>query len=225
MATAGKILMFPVGDWTSGNNYGFLDITYFSGSSYIAKTDITNSTIDPATDTENWQILAHGYIADILSEINGIDTSGLIGTAGGTVSSQSLIDKISDMVSDKLLPKTAISNQQVNDTATVTGSALSYSMNQSIIDLSGSFVVITGTLQSGGTTVSYPSGFTIDNSVVISAQYKHSGTTWRSGYGQLATNTPGRMYVELRTSDILFFTDSTDNLIIGRPFKIALMKK
>lgn len=132
MATAGKILMFPVGDWTSGNDYGFLDIVYFGGSSYIAKTDIVNSTVDPATDTTNWQILARGYLADTLSGINGIDTSGLIGTAGGTVSSQTLIDKIADMVADKLILKTAISNQQVNDTTKVTGSALAYSMGQSI---------------------------------------------------------------------------------------------
>lgn len=132
MATAGKILMFPVGNWTSGNNYGFLDIVYFGGSSYIAKTDITNSTVDPNTDTTNWQILARGYLADTLSGIEGIDASGLLGVTGATVSSQTLIDKIADMVADKLVLKTAISNQQVNDTTKVTGSALAYSMGQSI---------------------------------------------------------------------------------------------
>lgn len=135
MATAGKILMFPVGNWTSGNNYGFLDIVYYGGSSYVAKTDITNSTTNPATDTTNWQILAHGYIADTLSGIDGIDTSGLIGTAGAIVSSQALMDKIADMVATKLVLKTAISNQQINDTTKVTGSALSYSMNQTITGL------------------------------------------------------------------------------------------
>lgn len=97
-------------------------------------------------------------------------------------------------------------------------------INSNLDNLSNKFVIITGTLQSGGTTVSYPSGFTIDNTIILSAQYKHSGTTWRSGYGQLAANTPGRFYVELRASDINFYTDSTDNLMIGRPFKILLMK-
>lgn len=140
MATAGKILMYPVGNWTSGNNYGFLDIVYYGGSSYIAKTDIINSTINPVTDTTNWQILAHGYIADTLSGIDGIDTSGLLGTAGATVASQTLIDKIADMVADKLVLKTAISNQQINDTNKVTGSALTYSMNQSIIDLNSNLI-------------------------------------------------------------------------------------
>lgn len=132
MATAGKILMFPVGNWTSGNNYGFLDIVYYGGSSYIAKTDIANSTVNPEIDITNWQILARGYLADTLSGINGIDTSGLIGAAGETVSSQTLIDKIADMVADKLILKTSISNQQVNDTNKVTGSALTYQMNQAI---------------------------------------------------------------------------------------------
>lgn len=140
MATAGKILMFPVGNWTSGNNYGFLDIVYYGGSSYIAKTDITNSTTNPVADTANWQILAHGYIADTLSGIDGIDTSGLLGTAGETVSSQTLIDKIADMVADKLVLKTAISNQQINDSAKVTGSALAYSMGQSIDTLNSNLI-------------------------------------------------------------------------------------
>lgn len=148
MATAGKILMFPVGNWTSGNDYGFLDIVYFGGSSYIAKTDIANSTVDPATDTTNWQILARGYLADTLSGIDGIDTSGLIGTAGATVSSQTLIDKIADMVADKLVLKTAISNQQVNDTTKVPSSALAYIMNQDIATLNSNLdnhVMLSGT--------------------------------------------------------------------------------
>lgn len=132
MATAGKILMFPVGNWTSGNNYGFLDIVYYGGSSYIAKTDIANSTTNPVTDTTNWQILAHGYIADTLSGIDGIDTSGLLGTVGATVTGQALLDEIADRVATKLVLKTAISNQQVNDTTKVTGSALAYSMGESI---------------------------------------------------------------------------------------------
>lgn len=152
MATAGKILMFPVGNWTSGNNYGFLDIVYYGGSSYIAKTDITNSTTNPVADTTNWQILAHGYIADTLSGIDGIDTSGLLGTVGATVTGQALLDEIADRVATKLVLKTAISNQQVNDTTKVTGSALAYSMGQSIDTLnsnlneyaSGDLIVLSG---------------------------------------------------------------------------------
>lgn len=135
MATAGKILMYPVGSWTSGNNYGFLDIVYFGGSSHIAKTDIANSTINPDTDTANWQILAHGYMADTLSGIDGTDTSGLLGTAGAIVSSQALMDKVADMVADKLVLKTAISNQQINDPTRITGSALSHAMDQDITNL------------------------------------------------------------------------------------------
>lgn len=165
MATAGKILMFPVGNWTSGNNYGFLDIVYYGGSSYVAKTDITNSTTNPATDTTNWQILAHGYIADTLSGIDGIDTSGLIGTAGAIVSSQALMDKIADMVATKLVLKTAISNQQVNDTTKVTGSALAYSMGQSIDTLNSNLGVQIrkiGGWSSVGNPISVPADGTKD---------------------------------------------------------------
>jgi hypothetical protein len=169
MATAGKILMFPVGNWTSGNNYGFLDIVYYGGSSYIAKTDITNSTTNPVADTANWQILAHGYIADTLSGIDGIDTSGLLGTAGETVSSQTLIDKIADMVADKLVLKTAISNQQINDSAKVTGSALAYSMGQSIDTLNSN--LNNQTITSSGLNLTWGSvnsgGYTVIGNIVI----------------------------------------------------------
>lgn len=74
-----------------------------------------------------------------LSSITGIDTSGILGTTGATVISQDLIDEIVDRVittqqtvTNDLIYKTAISNQQVNDTTKVAGSALAYSMGQSI---------------------------------------------------------------------------------------------
>lgn len=81
-----------------------------------------------------------------LSSITGIDTSGILGTTGATVIGQDLIDEIVDRVvttqqslattqqtvTNDLIHKTAISNQQVNDTTKVAGSALAYSMGQSI---------------------------------------------------------------------------------------------
>lgn len=64
MASAGKILIRIIGDWVSGGNYKVIDITYFDGSSYIAKRDIVNSTITPKADTENWQLFCKGIGID-----------------------------------------------------------------------------------------------------------------------------------------------------------------
>lgn len=64
MASAGKILIRIMGDWVSGENYKVIDITYFDGSSYIAKKDVINSTISPKLDEENWQLFCKGIGVD-----------------------------------------------------------------------------------------------------------------------------------------------------------------
>lgn len=61
MAVAGRVLMIPAGEWASGNDYKFLDVTVHAGSSYVAKKNINNSTVAPPNDKEGWQIIAQGY--------------------------------------------------------------------------------------------------------------------------------------------------------------------
>lgn len=113
MASAGIVTFVIRGDWVSGTvNYKIFNLVYYGGSTYIAKNNISNSTVPPENDSLNWQLFAHGYMSDLLSEINGIDTSGLLGTVGATVPGQSLIDEIADMVSSKLLPIDNIANNQ-----------------------------------------------------------------------------------------------------------------
>ena len=69
MASAGVVAFILKYDWTSGEDYTIYNLVYYSGSTYVAKNDITNSTVNPITDTSNWQIFAHGYIAENLSAI------------------------------------------------------------------------------------------------------------------------------------------------------------
>lgn len=161
MASAGVVAFIIKGDWISGSNYTIYNLVYYAGSTYVAKTDITNSTIDPVTDTGNWQLFAHGYIADTLSAINATDTSGLIGTAGETVSSQALMDKIADMVADKLILKTAISNQQINDPNKVAGNALVYSIGQDITTLNSNL----NPSSANATLVLNPTSVTVGNTI------------------------------------------------------------
>lgn len=61
MASAGRVLMIPVGEWVSGSDYGLLDVVSHLGSSYVARNAISNSTTAPDSDTINWQLIAQGY--------------------------------------------------------------------------------------------------------------------------------------------------------------------
>lgn len=148
MASAGRILMFPVGDWILGNDYGILDIVYHEGSSYIAKNNILNSTTPPPDDPTNWQIHARGFGADALSEISAEDTSGVLGTVGAVVASQSLIDALAAKVMTELIPYTNIAN---NFLATDPKTVLSGPMGKSLkdqLDTTNSNLSVIGTLQS-----------------------------------------------------------------------------
>lgn len=53
--TIGRILPIFKGDWDSGTTYTKLDIVYYDGSSYVAKTQNTNQV---PTNTFYWQIVA-----------------------------------------------------------------------------------------------------------------------------------------------------------------------
>lgn len=64
MANAGKVLMLPKGAWVSGQDYSILDVVYDGGSSYVAKSDIVNSTIRPVNDATHWQLLVQGVTGD-----------------------------------------------------------------------------------------------------------------------------------------------------------------
>lgn len=84
-----------------------------------------------------------------LDGISGIDTKGLLGTINAVVGGQSLVDEIanrivnsqsliselSNVLATQVVLKTAISNQQINDSNKVAGAALTYQINQTITDI------------------------------------------------------------------------------------------
>ena len=72
MAVAGRVLMIPTGNWTSGTAYGMLDVVIYAGSSYVAKKNISNSTVIPPNDASNWQLLAQGI------DVSSIVTKSMI---------------------------------------------------------------------------------------------------------------------------------------------------
>lgn len=57
MASAGRILIIPKGDWDSETEYEMLDLVGFAGTSWLAKKDVATG-IEPSDDNSDyWQKL------------------------------------------------------------------------------------------------------------------------------------------------------------------------
>lgn len=114
MASLGTVGIADKGKYSADATYAKGNFVYHNGSSWLALKD--NLTGVTPEEGENWKYLARGYAAELLSMITALDTSGVLGEAGASVSAQSLIDTIADQVMTKLLAKTAI--VQAESTAT-----------------------------------------------------------------------------------------------------------
>lgn len=118
------------GDYTPGAPYKTLNAVYYGGSTFVALKD--NPTEPPVHDGTNWNYLAKGFVEGLLSAMNAVDTSGLMGTNGATVNAQNLLDVIADKVATKLLPKTALVSQIVNDETKAASAASLYRVNEDV---------------------------------------------------------------------------------------------
>lgn len=107
------------GDYVEGAAYHRLNAVYYDGSTYVA---IRDAPVGPPTaDGVNWQYLAKGFLEGVLSAVEAVDTSGVLGTAGARVDAQDLIDALADRVMVKLIAKSQIVN---NLLATTPGNVL-----------------------------------------------------------------------------------------------------
>lgn len=61
MASAGRVLLMPKGEWSENENYDVLDVVEDAGSSYVAKKTVLANDVHPEHDGEHWQLLAQGY--------------------------------------------------------------------------------------------------------------------------------------------------------------------
>ncbi|ADL03384.1 hypothetical protein [Lacrimispora saccharolytica] len=129
MSILGTVGIADKGDYNPSTTYVAGNSVYYAGSTWVAlKSNLTGITPE---EGENWKYLARGFESDSLSQIEGTDTSGVIGTAGSTVVSQALIDAIADKVMTKLIPYANIVN---NFMATDPKTVLSGPMGKSLKD-------------------------------------------------------------------------------------------
>lgn len=97
------------GDYAASTAYKIMNAVYYEGSTYVALRD--NPTGPPAADGTNWQYLAKGFVAALLSMITATDTSGIMGTAGADVGAQALVDAIARKVATELVSNSALATQ------------------------------------------------------------------------------------------------------------------
>ena len=115
----GRLGYADKGNYAAGTTYMTGDVVYHNGSSYVARKDNMKG-VTPVNGND-WKYLARGFAAETMADVQATDTSGVLGTAGAQVVSQSLIDAIADRVMTKLIG----TNQIVNNLlATEPGSVL-----------------------------------------------------------------------------------------------------
>lgn len=105
------------GDYAADTAYKTMNAVYHEGSTYVALRD--NPTGPPTDDNSNWQYLAKGFVAALLSMVTAKDTSGLMGTAGDDVGAQALMDAIANKVATELVSNSALAQKLASYVAKV----------------------------------------------------------------------------------------------------------
>ena len=127
----GRIGFVDRGTYASGTTYRIGDVVYYNGSTWVALKDNLKG-VTPVTGA-NWKYMARGFAAEALSAITAKDTSGVLGTAGASVTSQALVDAIADKVMTKLIEKSKIVNNLLaTDTTTVLSGPMGKSLDEKI---------------------------------------------------------------------------------------------
>lgn len=130
MTILGEVGIVDKGIYNPDTTYNSGNFVLHNGSTWLAiKDNLTGVTPEEGA---NWKYLARGFASEMLALITAIDSQGLLGNKGAEVTGQALIDKLADMVANKLIQKASMSNVQANDQDKVPTSALVYAMNQSI---------------------------------------------------------------------------------------------
>ena len=127
----GRIGFVGKGNYASGTTYRTGDVVYYNGSTWVALKDNLRG-VTPAPGA-NWKYMARGFAAEALSAVTAKDTSGVLGTAGASVTSQALVDAIADKVMTKLIEKSKIVNNLLaTDATTVLSGPMGKSLDEKI---------------------------------------------------------------------------------------------
>lgn len=135
----GKILLTNGGEYDPEAVYEQLTMVMYENSTYVTLKTVQGIT--PTDDHENYQLMAKGFDATALKEVEAEDTSGVLGEAGSTVSAQDLVDWVVDQAANKLLKLTDLVSVQTNDPTKGVSAALAYTMGQKIDEVNSNMVI------------------------------------------------------------------------------------
>ena len=142
----GKILLTNGGEYDPEAVYEQLTMVMYENSTYVTLKTVQGIT--PTDDHENYQLMAKGFDATALKEVEAEDTSGVLGEAGSTVSAQDLVDWVVDQAANKLLKLTDLVSVQTNDPTKGVSAALAYTMGQKIDEVNSNITAFTTKLES-----------------------------------------------------------------------------
>lgn len=171
----GRIGFVDKGNYASGTTYRTGDVVYYNGSTWVALKDNLRG-VTPAPGA-NWKYMARGFAAEALSAVTAKDTSGVLGTAGASVTSQALVDAIADKVMTKLIEKSKIVNNLLaTDATTVLSGPMGKSLDEKIGKVISDFAKVATIVRA--TT---PNITVADNDVIMSITL-YDGTWLVSAY-------------------------------------------
>ena len=167
----GRIGFVDRGTYASGTTYRIGDVVYYNGSTWSALKDNLKG-VTPVAGA-NWKYMARGFAAEALSAVTAKDTSGVLGTAGASVTSQALVDAIADKVMTKLIEKSKIVNNLLaTDATTVLSGPMGKYLDEKIGKVNSDLGDIINRLSSQRTTV--PNR--LDREATVVQFYKSNGT-------------------------------------------------
>lgn len=126
------------GKYDADETYNKGDFVLYKESTWLALQD-NLSGVEP-TEGEQWKYLAKGIAAELMSLIFATDTQGLLGTKGESVTGQALLDEIADRIANKVLLKSELVSQIINDSTKAISAAAAYALQEQITLLNSKFV-------------------------------------------------------------------------------------
>lgn len=158
MGVLGTVGIADKEDYNPSETYVIGNSVYYGGSTWVARKD--NLTGITPEEGENWKYLARGFGSDNLGQIEGTDTSGVLGAVGADVVSQALIDAIADKVMTKLIPYTNIANNFLaTDPKTVLSGPMGKSLKEQLDTTNSNLVPSSTVITPGGLSFGTATGY------------------------------------------------------------------
>lgn len=127
------------GKYDADETYNKGDFVLYKESTWLALQD-NLSGVEPA-EGDQWKYLAKGIAAELMSLIFATDTQGLLGTKGESVTGQALLDEIADRIANKVLLKSELISQIINDSTKAISAAAAYALQEQITTLNSNLEI------------------------------------------------------------------------------------